>query len=131
MVIFCHFEGGALKRKIPETVYVSGICFVSRLLLSGTTWNRTRDTRIFSPLLYHLSYGTIKSIKETLIMWYHLESNQGHTDFQSVALPSELWYLCKTRCKYKENFLSSKCTLNFYYCISFPLPAYLPRSEGN
>ena len=26
---------------------------------SGTTWNRTRDTRIFSPVLYHLSYGTI------------------------------------------------------------------------
>ena len=25
--------------------------------------------------------------------WYHLESNQGHTDFQSVALPTELWYL--------------------------------------
>ena len=24
----------------------------------GATWNRTRDTRIFSPLLYQLSYGT-------------------------------------------------------------------------
>ena len=28
-------------------------------LLSGTTRNRTGDTRIFSPLLYQLSYGTI------------------------------------------------------------------------
>jgi hypothetical protein len=26
----------------------------------GTTRNRTRDTRIFSPLLYQLSYGTIR-----------------------------------------------------------------------
>ena len=26
---------------------------------SGTTRNRTGDTRIFSPLLYQLSYGTI------------------------------------------------------------------------
>ena len=26
-------------------------------------------------------------------MWYHSELNQGHTDFQSVALPTELWYL--------------------------------------
>lgn len=26
-------------------------------------------------------------------LWYHLELNQGHTDFQSVALPTELWYL--------------------------------------
>lgn len=25
----------------------------------GATWNRTRDTRIFSPLLYQLSYGTV------------------------------------------------------------------------
>ena len=58
MVIFCHFRGVALKRKIPETVYVSGICFVLLLLLSGATKNRTRDTRIFSPLLYQLSYGT-------------------------------------------------------------------------
>ncbi len=29
-----------------------------RLFYCGTTWNRTRDTRIFSPLLYQLSYGT-------------------------------------------------------------------------
>ncbi len=28
---------------------------------SGTTRNRTGDTRIFSPLLYQLSYGTIMS----------------------------------------------------------------------
>ena len=24
--------------------------------------------------------------------WYHLESNQGHMDFQSIALPTELWH---------------------------------------
>ena len=30
---------------------------------SGTTRNRTGDTRIFSPLLYKLSYGTIMSAK--------------------------------------------------------------------
>ena len=24
--------------------------------------------------------------------WYHQESNRGHTDFQSVALPTELWH---------------------------------------
>ncbi len=31
---------------------------------SGTTRNRTRDTRIFSPLLYQLSYGTIFAVKK-------------------------------------------------------------------
>jgi hypothetical protein len=25
-------------------------------------------------------------------LWYQRESNQRHTDFQSVALPAELWY---------------------------------------
>ncbi len=25
-------------------------------------------------------------------LWCHRESNQGHTDFQSVALPTELWH---------------------------------------
>ena len=25
-------------------------------------------------------------------LWYHLDSNQGHMDFQSIALPPELWY---------------------------------------
>ena len=29
----------------------------------------------------------------TLFLWCHRESNQGHTDFQSVALPTELWHL--------------------------------------
>ena len=30
---------------------------------SGSTWNRTRDTRIFSPLLYRLSYATSVSLR--------------------------------------------------------------------
>ena len=32
---------------------------ISDCLICGTTRNRTGDTRIFSPLLYQLSYGTI------------------------------------------------------------------------
>ena len=28
-----------------------------------------------------------------VLRWCHLELNQGHTDFQSVALPTELWHL--------------------------------------
>ena len=35
------------------------------LLLCGATRNRTGDTRIFSPLLYQLSYGTIISISNS------------------------------------------------------------------
>ena len=43
---------GKDKRK---TTYIA----VSRSFQCGTTRNRTGDTRIFSPLLYQLSYGTI------------------------------------------------------------------------
>ena len=32
--------------------------FCNSLFISGATRNRTGDTRIFSPLLYQLSYGT-------------------------------------------------------------------------
>ena len=47
--------------------------------------------------------------------WYLQESNQGHTDFQSVALPTELRYLpdstvllAECGCKYRTNFIFSK-----------------------
>ena len=47
------------KKKSPEIFRFQGIkpTFKS-LMKSGATKNRTRDTRIFSPLLYQLSYGT-------------------------------------------------------------------------
>ena len=35
----------------------------------GVTGNRTRDTRIFSPLLYQLSYDTIFSMNSLLLFW--------------------------------------------------------------
>ena len=37
--------------------------------LCGVTGNRTRDTRIFSPLLYQLSYDTIFSMNSLLLFW--------------------------------------------------------------
>ena len=50
----CQFLTKEKRRK-------SLICSVLLILnfgSSGATGNRTRDTRIFSPLLYQLSYGT-------------------------------------------------------------------------
>ena len=35
------------------------VTLLSNSLFCGATRNRTGDTRIFSPLLYQLSYGTI------------------------------------------------------------------------
>ncbi len=46
-------------------------------------------------------------------MWYHQESNRGHKDFQSFALPTELWYLfCLSGCKYTDIFLIRKVQYN-------------------
>ena len=46
-----HILGTHLKEN-PSQCILRGV-------LSGATGNRTRDTRIFSPLLYQLSYDTI------------------------------------------------------------------------
>ena len=51
------FFASRRKTKTPDFVWKSGVC--CEFLQSGTTRNRTGDTRIFSPLLYQLSYGTI------------------------------------------------------------------------
>ena len=42
-----------LQKRNPLIINIFYKCFC------GATGNRTRDTRIFSPLLYQLSYGTI------------------------------------------------------------------------
>ena len=39
-------------------------------VLSGAGKNRTADTRIFSPLLYHLSYSTIIGIAKVVLFSY-------------------------------------------------------------
>ena len=53
---FFAFRG---KRKTPDFVWKSGVCSDLLFSQSGATRNRTGDTRIFSPLLYQLSYGTM------------------------------------------------------------------------
>ena len=60
-----HTQGGAKTNKRPLTLYE---LTVSR----GATRNRTGDTRIFSPLLYQLSYGTIVLICECKVITYFL-----------------------------------------------------------
>ena len=45
------------------------------------------------------------------VTWRLPESNWGHTDFQSVALPAELKRLNFLNLKYRDVF----CKLNFYY----------------
>ncbi len=51
------FERKNHRKDIKKAVTFDYNC----LIFSGATRNRTGDTRIFSPLLYQLSYGTIVS----------------------------------------------------------------------
>ena len=44
----------------------------------------------------------------SFLMWCHQESNRGHKDFQSFALPTELWHLAFIR------FASAKVVLFSY-----------------
>ena len=64
-------------------------------LLCGATRNRTGDTRpeIFSAQAF-APPTTKKSHTELCnsLTWCHQESNRGHKDFQSFALPTELWH---------------------------------------
>ena len=52
-----YFCGEYIKKKPLKYSYFSGFHDFS-FCKSGATRNRTGDTRIFSPLLYQLSYGT-------------------------------------------------------------------------
>ena len=49
------FEGKNHRKDTKKAVTFDYNC----LIFCGATRNRTGDTRIFSPLLYQLSYGTI------------------------------------------------------------------------
>ena len=53
-----YFCGQYIKKKSLKYSYFSDFHDFS-FCKSGATRNRTGDTRIFSPLLYQLSYGTI------------------------------------------------------------------------
>ncbi len=59
------------------------------------SWTRadSADERLMSFAVFS-QLGTKKEeVKRLLLVWYLLELNQGHMDFQSIALPPELRYL--------------------------------------
>ena len=63
--MFCTVE---TKRKPLNLLKFRGFHLFA-VILRGATGNRTRDTRIFSPLLYQLSYGTRLFINTLSFDW--------------------------------------------------------------
>src|SRR5690606_29936206 len=51
------FQSFALPTELWHLKFLFLICY-SQIFGGGASWIRTSDTRIFSPLLYQLSYGT-------------------------------------------------------------------------
>ena len=89
---WCHQESNWGHKDLTRPVL---------FLVCGATRNRTRDTR----LNFYAQSFALSIIKprreqkrpadncEAFLRWCHQESNRGHKDFQSFALPTELWHL--------------------------------------
>ena len=56
------------KKRTLELSLIQGFSKIEKLF-GGATRNRTGDTRIFSPLLYQLSYGTIPITERSVLSW--------------------------------------------------------------
>ena len=55
-------------------------------------------------------------VRNQRFLWYQRELNQRHTDFQSVALPTELWYpVCFALQKYNFFQCDDKKKYFFYF----------------
>ena len=61
------------KKRTLELSLIQGFSKIEKLF-GGATRNRTGDTRIFSPLLYQLSYGTVVLFNECKGKHYLLHS---------------------------------------------------------
>ena len=54
--------------------------------------------------------------------WCHQESNRGHKDFQSFALPTELWHPACLRVQRYDNILDCASNLELFFSFSCFFP---------
>ena len=55
-------------------------------------------------------------------VWCHQESNRGHKDFQSFALPTELWHPAYLRVQRYDNILDCASNPEFFFSFSCFFP---------
>ena len=65
---------GMDKKKISNLLNVNKL----EITFCGATRNRTGDTRIFSPLLYQLSYGTVLFCDAKVEIIFFAAKGKGH-----------------------------------------------------
>ena len=111
---------------LPFNIYCHFTHAKRRFYTIAPLQNAISDCNTFLPparyLLCQLRYGT--KIKKQprhclgcFFMWYHQESNRGHKDFQSFALPTELWHQLRSICvcKGSNNILYRQTFAAFFF----------------
>ncbi len=73
------------KKRTLELSLIQGFSKIEKFF-GGATRNRTGDTRIFSPLLYHLSYGTNMSLQKVFLIC----GCKGKLNFRSIQIFGEI-----------------------------------------
>ena len=97
-----QFKAGVLTKELDALCETLVANDVTEIAMESTSVYRMPIWRVLEndyKMLYQLSHGTYIYKKEslrrmTLCKWCHQESNRGHKDFQSFALPTELWHHC-------------------------------------
>ena len=70
-------------------------CNIQLQLLSFSGKHFRKQTAVFRHIQHQIETKKQSRFLSTasFSLWYHQESNRGHKDFQSFALPTELWHL--------------------------------------
>ena len=110
--MFCTVE---TKRKPLNLLKFRGFHLFA-VILRGANGNRTSDTRIFSPLLYQLSYGTIifacAKIELFLIIFliFYRKNEKRRYFYFKYRFLKDSFYFFQTLCIFVPAKLSAGCS---------------------
>ena len=114
----------------------SPIRFIFVVVLKGV---KLHGWRKIKPLNFNEIQGLDLSC--LFLKWYHQESNRGHKDFQSFALPTELWhhpdksgqkhvFSVLSWCKGKQSFFNLQMHPAIFPLFCFRVPVPRPAGTG-
>ena len=87
----------------------------------------------FYAIILHKTRKASTFVVNVFLVWCHQESNRGHKDFQSFALPTELWHLFCLRVQRYVLFLYQPKEFRFFlkfFCY-MPESSYLCTRNKN
>ena len=103
------------KKRTLELSLIQGFSKIEKLF-GGANGNRTSDTRIFSPLLYQLSYGTIifacAKIELFLIIFliFYRKNKKRRYFYFKYRFLKDSFYFSQTLCIFVPAKLSAGCS---------------------